>query len=108
MDCAERPKLTDRHELTYGNQKLQGKSTSAIGGSVERMVRRCHLVSNYKNRNNVGVLDRKACISIRAHGISHHTNSLDTNLCKHVPVTIVRYPIHAKPHRSVVRLKPDC
>ena len=29
-------KLTDRHDLTYENQKLQGKSPGAIGGSVQR------------------------------------------------------------------------
>jgi len=32
-------KLTDRHELTYENQKLQGKSPRANGGSVQRLVR---------------------------------------------------------------------
>src|SRR6266699_4029747 len=32
-------KLTDRHDLTYENQKLQGKSPSAKGGSVQRLVR---------------------------------------------------------------------
>ena len=32
-------KLTDRHELTYENQKLQGKSPGANGGSVQRLVR---------------------------------------------------------------------
>src|SRR6266540_4892941 len=32
-------KLTDRHELTYENKNLQGKSPGAIGGSVQRLVR---------------------------------------------------------------------
>src|SRR6266568_5155479 len=32
-------KLTDRHDLTCENQKLQGKSPSANGGSVQRLVR---------------------------------------------------------------------
>ena len=32
-------KLTDRHELTYEKKKLQGKSASANGGSVQRLVR---------------------------------------------------------------------
>src|SRR2546427_10321392 len=32
-------KLTDRHDLTYENQKLQGKSPGANGGSVQRLVR---------------------------------------------------------------------
>jgi hypothetical protein len=31
-------KLTDRHELTNANRKLQGKSPSANGGSVQRSV----------------------------------------------------------------------
>jgi hypothetical protein len=31
--------LTDRHDLTYANEKLQGKSPSANGGSVQRIVR---------------------------------------------------------------------
>jgi hypothetical protein len=31
--------LTDRHELTYENQKLQGKYQGANGGSVQRLVR---------------------------------------------------------------------
>jgi len=31
-------KLTDRHELTYESQKLQGKTPSANGGSVQRIV----------------------------------------------------------------------
>jgi len=31
--------LTDRHDLTYESQKLQGKSPSANGGSVQRSVR---------------------------------------------------------------------
>src|SRR5436309_5649326 len=31
--------LTDRHDLTYENQKLQGNSPSANGGSVQRLVR---------------------------------------------------------------------
>src|SRR5207247_5304801 len=30
-------KLTDRHDLTYENQKLQGKSPGANGGSVQRV-----------------------------------------------------------------------
>jgi len=33
-------KLTDRQELTNENQKLQGKSPDANGGSVQRIVRR--------------------------------------------------------------------
>ena len=37
-------KLTDRHELTYENQKLQGKSPGANGGSVQRLVSRRHVV----------------------------------------------------------------
>src|SRR5437867_7353043 len=37
-------KLTDRHNLTYERQKLQGKSPGANGGSVQRLVRpRPHL-----------------------------------------------------------------
>jgi len=31
-------KLTDRHDLTYESQKLQGKSPDAVGGSVQRFV----------------------------------------------------------------------
>jgi len=31
-------KLTDRHDLTYESQKLQGKSPGANGGSVQRLV----------------------------------------------------------------------
>ena len=37
-------KLTDRHELTYENQKPQGKSPGANGGSVQRFV------SHHKHR----------------------------------------------------------
>jgi len=33
-----RGELTDRHDLTYENQKLQGKSPGENGGSVERLV----------------------------------------------------------------------
>src|SRR2546426_1240730 len=41
--CGLTTKLTDRHQLTYENQKLQGKSPGANGGSVQRFVR-CHFV----------------------------------------------------------------
>src|SRR2546430_2679932 len=33
-----RRRTTERHELTYENQKLQGKSPGANGGSVQRLV----------------------------------------------------------------------
>ena len=49
-------KLTDRHELTYEKQKLQGKSPGANGGSVQRLVR-----SRHRHNSNLHFLQPPDC-----------------------------------------------
>src|SRR2546427_5412677 len=55
-------KLPDRHDLTYENQKLQGKSPGANGGSVQRLVRHsAHSISKSPAHSVRNCRDGRPC-----------------------------------------------